>query len=220
MRSGFEQAAAALAVAAFGSLLSRASLAQESFEPTYGRASGDVCWVAGAGAAIASRGARAEGELRLRYLDSAGVFVTYEDALLALFPKASAEPRRVISGGVELRPLFLYRWLRGLETQRGRLDLAIDSLGLELGAFLSAPSTAPSDFRPGFELGLGIEFPFEASATGLWVGLHGGVRWADQPSALGSTDDPDARAAYLTLTLAWHQVVRAHIVDLNDERPQ
>jgi|HubBroStandDraft_1064217.scaffolds.fasta_scaffold02663_2 hypothetical protein len=217
MRSGFEQAAAALAVAAFGSLLSRASLGQESFEPTYGRVSGDVCWVAGAGAAVASRGARAEGELRLRYLDSAGVFATYEDSLLA---RASAEPRRVISGGAELRPLFLYRWLRGLETQRSRLDLAIDSLGLELGAFLAAPSTAPSDFRPGFELGLGIEFPFETDATGPWVGLHGGVRWADQPSAQGSTGGPDARAAYLTVTLAWHQVVRAHIVELHDERPQ
>ena len=220
MPLGFEHTAAALGVAAFGLLLPRASWAQESFEPTYGRVSGDVTLVAGAGATIASPGPRAEGELRLRYLDSAGVFVTYEDSIHSLFPRASAEPQRVISGGVELRPLFLYRWLRGLEMQRGRLDLAIDSIGLELGAFLSAPSTAPSDFRPGFELGLGVEFPFDTNATGLWVGFHGGVRWADQPSALGSTDSPDARAAYLAITLAWHQVISAHIVDPQDERPQ
>ena len=217
MPSGFEHPAAALAVAAFGSLLSRAALAQVSSEPTYGRVSGDVCFVAGAGAAVASRGARAEGELRLRYLDSAGLFATYEDSL---FSSARVEPRRVVAGGVELRPLFLYRWLRGLEARRGYLDLAIDSIGLELGAFLSASSTAPSDFRPGFELGLGIELPFQASATGLWLGVHGGVRWADQPSALGSTDGPNARAAYVTITLAWHQVVSAHIVDLGDQRPQ
>ncbi len=217
MPSGFEHTAAAAAVAAFGSLLSRPAVAQGSFEPTYGRVSGDVCVVAGVGAAVASRGARGEGELRVRYLDSAGLFVTYEDSLLS---NAGVEPRRVLSGGVELRPLFLYRWLRGLETQRGYLDLAIDSIGLELGAFLAAPSAAPSDFRPGFELGLGIEFPFQANATGLWVGVHGGVRWADQPSAFGSTDGPNARAAYLTITLAWHQVVRTHVVDLDDERPE
>jgi hypothetical protein len=217
MPSGFEHTAAAVAVAAFGSLLSRVALAQGSDEPTYGRVSGDVCLVAGAGAAVASRGARAEGELRLRYLDSAGLFATYEDSL---FSTAGVEPRRVVAGGVELRPLFLYRWLRGLETQRGYLDLAIDSIGLELGAFLSASSAAPTDFRPGFQLGLGIEVPFEARATGLWIGLHGGVRWADQPSAPGSTDGPNARAVYVTITLAWHQVVSADIVDPNDERPQ
>jgi hypothetical protein len=57
-------------------------------------------------------------------------------------------------------------------------------------------------------------------AAGFWIGLHGGVRWADQPSALGSTDGPNARAAYVTITLAWHQVVSAHIVDLDDQRPQ
>jgi len=217
MPLGFERRAAAVAVAAFGSLLSRGALAQGSSEPTYGRVSGDVSFVAGAGAVVASRGARAEGELRLRYLDSAGLFATYEDSLLST---AGVEPRRVVSGGIELRPLFLYRWLRGLEMQRGYADLAIDSIGLELGAFLSAASTAPSDLRPGFELGLGIELPFQASAAGLWIGLHGGVRWADQPSALGSTDGPNARAAYVTITLAWHQVVSAHIVDLDDQRPQ
>lgn len=126
----------------------------------------------------------------------------------------------MVSGGIELRPLFLYRWLRGLEMQRGYVDLAIDSIGLELGAFLSASSAAASDFQPGFALGLGIELPFQASATGLWVGLHGGVRWADQPAALGSPEGPNARAAYLTITLAWHQVVSTHIVDLDDQRPQ
>jgi hypothetical protein len=199
MPSGYEHTAAAVAVAVFGSV------------------SGDVCFVAGAGAAVGPRGARAEGELRVRYLDSAGLFATYEDAL---FSNSGVDPRRVVSGGVELRPLFLYRWLRGLETQRGYLDLAIDSIGLELGAFVSASPAAPSDFRPGFELGLGIELPFEASATGLWIGLHGGVRWADQPSAPGSVGGPEARAAYLTITLAWHQVVNAHVVDLEDERPQ
>src|SRR3712207_9011052 len=45
---------------------------------------------AGLGATVAPRGPRATADLRLRYLDTAGVFATYEDA--GLFG-ASAEPR-------------------------------------------------------------------------------------------------------------------------------
>jgi hypothetical protein len=217
MRWDFEHTAAVLVVAASGLLVGRASMAQGVVDPTYGRISGDVCLAPGAGATIAPRGARAEGELRVRYLDAVGAFATYEDAVLS---SASSDPRRVIAGGFELRPLFLYRWLRGLETQRGYVDLMIDSVGLELGAFLSAPPASPGDFRPGFQLGLGLEVPVQAQATGLWVGLHGGVRWADQPPSVASAGGPDARGAYLTITLAWHQMVRAHLVDVSDGRPE
>jgi hypothetical protein len=217
MPSVFEPTAAALAVVASGLLLSRPSMAQGVVDSTYGRISGDVCLAAGAGAAIASRGARAEGELRVRYLEVVGAFASYEDAILS---SASSDPRRVLSGGFELRPLFLYRWLRGLETQRGYVDLTIDSVGLELGAFLSAPRTSPGDFRPGVQLGLGLEVPVQARATGLWVGLHGGVRWADQPPSAALAGGPDAREAYLTITLAWHQMVLTHIVDVSDARPE
>jgi hypothetical protein len=207
---------AALAVAASGVLVCGVAPGQDSAEPTYGRVSGDISLVAGAGGTIGPRGARAEGELRVRYLDAAGVFATYEDAVLA---SASSQPGRVISGGVELRPLFLYRWLRGLETQRGQLDLAIDSVGLELGAFLSTPSTDSADFWAGLQLGLGIEVPLEPRATGVWVGLHGGVRWDDQALATATVGGPMDRAAYLTMTLAWHHVVTTHIVDLSDQGP-
>ena len=217
MRSVFEHSAAAVAVATSGLLVSPASVAQGVVDPTYGRISGDVCLAAGAGATIASQGARPEGELRVRYLDAVGAFATYEDAVLS---SASSDPRRVLSGGFELRPLFLYRWLRGLETRHGYFDLTIDSVGLELGAFLSAPPKSPTDFRPGFQLGLGLEVPVQAKATGLWVGLHGGIRWADQPLPVALVGGPDAREAYLTITLAWHQVVRTHIVDFSDSRPE
>ena len=214
MRLGFERLPPALAVALAGSLASGLAEAQDAVE---GRVSGDVCLVAGAGASVASRGARAEGELRLRYLETAGMFAAYEDAVAS---RSSSEPHRVLSGGFEFRPLFLYRWLRGFETRHGYADLTIDSLGLELGAFLSAPSGAPTVFSPGFQLGLGIEVPLVPTATGLWLGVHGGIRWGDRALAVGSTRDPDDRSAYLTLTAAWHQVLRTHIVDVTDEAPR
>lgn len=217
MRSAFEHAAAALAVLASSVLVTHASMAQGVVDPTYGRVSGDVGLAAGVGAALGSRGGRADGELRVRYLDAVGAFATYEDSVLS---SASSDPRRVLSGGFELRPLFLYRWLRGVETRHGYVDLTLDSLGLELGAFLSAPSISPAYFRPGFELGLGLEVPVQAQATGLWVGLHGGIRWADQPSGVALAGGPDARAAYLAITLAWHQIVRTHLVDVSDGRPE
>ncbi len=204
-------------VAASGVLLCGVSRAQSPTEPTYGRVSGDVCLVAGVGATIASRGPRAAGELRARYLDAAGVFATYEDSLSA---SGGSEPRRVLAGGLELRPLFLYRWLRGLESRRGHLDLTLDSIGLELGAFLAAPPGTPTTFRPGFQLGLGVEVPILAQATGVWLAFHGGVRWADQGRAPALASGPEGRAAYLTISLAWHQLIGTHMVDVADEPPQ
>src|SRR5271165_4307241 len=100
-------------------------------DSSYGRVDGDVALVGGAGAVATGRGVRAEVELRLRYLESAGVYVTYEDAVAV---GSAADPQRVLCTGLELRPLFLLRWLRGNETQRARLDLALDSIGLEMGA--------------------------------------------------------------------------------------
>ena len=108
MRSAFERGAAIS-----GALLSvivvagRAS-GSDGAEPTYGRVEGDLCFVAGAGAAVAARGPRAVGELRMRYLESGGLFATYEDGSLI---GSDSEPKRVVAAGLELRPLFLFRWL-------------------------------------------------------------------------------------------------------------
>ena len=86
----------------------------------------------------------------MRYLETAGLFLTYEDG--AIFGNA-AEPVRVLAGGLELRPLFLGRWLTGRELGNARLDLALDSLGLELGGFFAQPQAgsfgaAPRSRRP------------------------------------------------------------------------
>ncbi len=189
------------------------SRADELPDPSYGRVRGDLTLVAGAGTVVAPRGVRGEVELRARYLDAAGLFVAYEDAPLF---GSGAEPGRVLSAGLEVRPLFFYRWLQGHETGMPRLDLLIDSFGLEVGWTLSAPAGEGLSLN-GLQAGLGIEMPILPRASGPWVGVHGGVRWSDAALASGQTSDADDLAAYLALTLSWHEVVLTHLVDLKDE---
>lgn len=179
-------------------------------DPTAGRIDGDLTLTIGAGATLGPRGVRATADMRLRLLDSAGIFFGYEDGF-----GGSAEPTRVLYTGLELRPLFLARWTQGLELQRGFGDLLIDSFGLEIGGFTSQPQNRPMGDRLGLQLGLGIEAPLLSRATGPWIGLHGGIRYSDQGLARGDQTALD-RALYLSITLAWHQVFATHSVDAGD----
>jgi hypothetical protein len=208
--------ALSLAAAAGATAAAREAGAQLAAEPSYGRVRGDVTLVGGVGAVVAEGGVRGEGEARVRYLESAGLFVAYEEG----FGVASTVPARLLATGLEVRPFFLYRWLRGLETRRARFDLVVDSLGLELGATFAQPVGASFASRNGVELGLGVEVPLSLEATGAWIGLHGGIRWSDAWLSDGVARDAGDRAAFVTLTLAWHQVVLAHVVDTGDEAPR
>jgi hypothetical protein len=185
-------------------------------DPSYGRVQGDLAVVVGAGATVADGGPRAEAELRVRYLDTAGAFASYEDAPVL---GSGAEPRRVFATGLELRPFFLFRWLKGHETSRAFFDLLVDSIGLELGAAFEQPSGTSFESRPALQLGLMAEVPVFAQATGPWVSFHGGVRWSDAALAGGPTADPDDRSFYLSIVLAWHQVVLTHAIDVGDGPP-
>jgi hypothetical protein len=217
MRWASERVGIGAAIAAALALYGADSRGDANAEPTYGRIAGDMTLVAGLGTVLASGGPRAEGELRIRYLETAGLFATYEDGALV---GSSVEPRRVLAGGLELRPLFLFRWLKGHETSHARLDLALDSVGFELGVTL--PQSVGSSFasRPGFEVGVGVELPILASATGPWIGLHGAIRWSDEALTSGEVQSDADRELCLALTLAWHQVVWTHAVDVGDLRPE
>jgi hypothetical protein len=192
-------AAAAVLVAASG-----AARAEERSvtDVHYGRADGDVGLVFGAGTTIAPRGPRAAIDLRFRWADTIGVYAGYEDAL-----GSTTDPKRLLGGGLELRPLYLLRSRSGRELGRARLDLMIDSLGFELGAFFSQPRGAQLGSKPGLQVGLGVEIPVFAHATGIWLGVHGGVRWSDTALAGDEIRGPADRSAYLTISLAWHQVI-------------
>jgi hypothetical protein len=178
---------------------------------------GDLTLAAGLGGVVAARGGRAEGELRVRYLETAGLFATYEDGALV---GSAAEPTRVLSTGLELRPLFLARWLTGLESRRARVDLILDSLGLELGATFAQPAGTSFGSRAGLQAGLGVEVPILAQASGPWLGFHAGVRWSEAALASGVVSSADDRSGFVAITLAWHQVVVTHVVDEGDEAPR
>jgi hypothetical protein len=200
-----------------GVALSTGRARADGTEPSYGRVAGDVTVVVGAGAVFDARGGRAEGEVRLRYLDSAGLFAAYEDAPVI---GSSAPTARVLATGLELRPLFLFRWLRGQETHRAWMDLTLDSFGLELGATFQQPSGGTFGSQRGVAAGLGLEVPILPDATGPWIGIHGGLRWSEEALASGDVNSSGARTAYVAITLAWHQVVIAHVVDVGDEAPR
>jgi hypothetical protein len=198
-------------------LFEGAARAEEFIEPSYGRVDGDLTLVAGAGASIASGGPRAAGELRARYLETAGIFGTYEDGALV---GSDAVPLRVIAAGFELRPFFFYRWLQGHETRRARFDLALDSIGLELGLTWQEPQGGSFSSNPGFAAGFGFEVPLFPDATGLWLDFHGGLRWSQEALGTGVVATTEQREAYLSVTLAWHQVIAVHIVDVGDRAPE
>lgn len=175
-------------------------------DPTFGRIDGDLTLSIGAGTTLGPRGVRGNADLRLRLLDSAGIFFGYEDGF-----GGSAEPTRAFYTGLELRPLFLARWTQGLELQRGFADLLIDSFGLEIGGFASQPQGGAIGDRLGLQLGVGLEVPILARSSGPWIGLHGGVRYSDAGLGRGEDSALD-RALYLSITLAWHQVFATNLV--------
>lgn len=195
-------------------------------DTSYGRLAGDMAVSAGLGAAFGPRSPRAAVDLRLRYLSTAGVYATYEDGALI---GDSSDPRRALSTGIELRPLFLARWLQGWEWGSPYPDLALDSLGLELGLVLieplgDRPASAGADrgfaSKPALQAGIGLEVPLLPRASGPLIGVHGAVRWSD--AALGGEPiaGPSDRAFCLLVTLGWQQLFGAHVVDLADRAPR
>jgi hypothetical protein len=184
-------------------------------DASHGRFDGDVAIAGAAGMTVGPRGPRAGADVRLRYLSTAGLFASYEDGPLT---GSKAEPRRALAVGLELRPLFLARWATGREIGMPRLDLFIDSLALELGAVFAQPEGAAFGGRAGLQAGLGLELPFFATASGPFLGVHGGVRWSDAALSGGPLEGPSDRALYLTIVVGWQQLFGGHVVDMGDGR--
>jgi hypothetical protein len=215
--SGFDRAATVAGVAAALALPGATARADDgAFDPAHGRVDGDIGLVVGVGGAVAPRGPRAEAEVRLRYLETAGLFATYEAGVLG----SMSEPQRVFTGGLEIRPMFLFRWLKGHETGNARFDLAVDSVGLDLGAMVYEPQGTGLAWQGGFEVGLGVELPVLERATGPWIGVRGLLRWSEAALGSGVVSNADDRQAVLVVTLAWHQIVTWHVADLGDRAPE
>ena len=178
----------------------------------YGRIEGDLSLHAGAGVAVVHGGPHLAFQLEALYLSTAGLYARYTDAL----GQRHTNIKRTLSTGVELRPLFLARYAQDFERGPARLDLFLDSLSVEIGAFWDQPERGPFAIRPGVEFGTGLEFPILAKASGPYVGAFAALRLQDP----GKPNDRDIfqQGSMLLLVFSWHQVVSTHLVDFRDRR--
>jgi hypothetical protein len=156
--------------------------------------SGDLILSAGLGGALASaHGHRAAVDLRARYLDSLGIVVS---------PEWTPSGRNgAVAVALEIRPLFLARFLRNAYSGRAWDDLTLDSLGVEIGSWLG-----PFDkgFGAAFLLATGVEMPFsERGDRGFWVRIAGRYLYAssgDQAAPAGGRSEVAALVALIFRT--------------------
>ncbi|WP_437281910.1 hypothetical protein WME90_15545 [Sorangium sp. So ce375] len=194
--------------------LAAASTAHAEGDGAYGRLDGDVELRAGAGASFANGGPALCAQGAAAYLSTAGLYAHYTDALSA----DGAPVARSIASGVFIQPLFLGRYASDLERGGPWLDLFIDSVALGVGAFWEAPPGAGLAAEPGLELSLSLDVPLLDDATGPFLGLRGALRFRG-PELSGDESRRDAQRALLAVTLGWHHVLRAHLVDAGDRGP-
>lgn len=178
----------------------------------YGRYDGDLDLRIGAGAAIMQEGPALSAFASALLLSSAGIYVHYADA----FDDTRRVPRS-ISTGLVIEPMFLARTAFNLQIGSGRLDLAIDSFAIGLGAYWTIPRLPTNPMNePGLEFSLGFGLPFLASASGPVLGVRGALRAS--PAAMAGSEKFGLveQGAYLSITLAWRQLVPTHLVDARD----
>lgn len=182
----------------------------------YGRYDGDLDLRIAAGAAFMKEGPALSAHASALILSSAGFYVQYLDGF-----DASRQVPRSIAAGFVLEPMFLARTAFNLQIGSGRLDLAIDSFAIGLGAYWTIPRLPSNPINePGLEFSLGFGLPFLARATGPVLGFRAALRAS--PGAMAGTEKFGLldQGAYLSITLAWRQLVTAHLVDARDRQVQ
>lgn len=156
-----------LAVLVLSPLAATAARADLPADGLYGRFDGDLTLSIGAGAGLDASDGQAAfvGELRARYLDSAGLVLALEQGA----------PARLVAAA-DVRPLFPTRFLLNAWAGDAWTDLLLDSIGFELGAAIEA---LHSDGRGlALVVGAGLDVPLllpGALADGLFLRLGG--RW-------------------------------------------
>jgi hypothetical protein len=127
----------------------------------YGRFRGDMALSAALGGGIvthAPAGGLFLSEFRARYLDMAGLLIAPE---YRTQNSSFNEPSHFrLSIAVDVRPLFLARFLRGDETGNAFADLLIDSIGVDVGTTIRFyDSGAINGPDAGFLFGTGFDIP-------------------------------------------------------------
>jgi hypothetical protein len=168
----------------------------ETGDGLYRRFAGDLTLSSGACAALTVTGdPKIALDLRARYLDSIGVLAAPEWAL--------ADQSAAVAVAIEIRPLFLARFLTNAYSGRAWVDLVVDSIGAELGTWLG-----PSDghFGAAWLVGGGVEAPLNSRGDrGFWLRLA--LRYlrasaSDQAAPSGGKSEVSVLAALIYRTTA------------------
>lgn len=130
------------------------------------------------------------------YYSLIGITGDYSESL-----RDDALQRRSFSLGTELRPLFLPRWLLGMQRGPAWLDLTLDSFCAGFGAYLGKMA-APGEDTRGVWASLGLGVPLFGRASGPWLELRGLRRWPDLDAQRAEAHNA------LFVYLSWHQVVQ------------
>ncbi|MET0596156.1 MAG: hypothetical protein ABW133_25900 [Polyangiaceae bacterium] len=177
----------------------------------YGRFDGDFELSLAAGAAVGPEGPSGVALGRAVFLQSAGIYVAYTDAL----GRENAALPRSLALGVTLRPFFIPRWALDLEHGPALLDLTLDSIAFDLGALWASDAQGSFSDDPGMEAALGAEVPILGTASGPFIGARGALRWR---GAELSGDVADPLKPALFVTLSWHGLIDTNVVDAGDRR--
>jgi hypothetical protein len=141
----------------------------------YGRFDGSVDLGLGAGVEFEADEPRAQLRASGHFLSTAGVYLRYEDG----FGENDERPARALAFGIDVRPLFLPRFALDLQQGPALLDLTLDSLSLNAGAYFAKPRRHAFGRERGFDLGLGFGVPLCGEARGLWLEARAERRFAD-----------------------------------------
>jgi hypothetical protein len=162
----------------------------------YGRFHGDTDISLKLGGMVRDSGLAGSVGASAHYYSLLGVTGDYSESLVA-----DSLHARSAAIGMELRPLFLPRWVLGLERGPAWLDLALDSAALGFGAYFTDAEGEGRGSR-GAWVSLGAGVPLLGEASGPWLELR----------ALRRFPDPDALAAAahnaLFVYLSWHHVLQ------------
>lgn len=176
----------------------------------YGRLAGDVS-VQGAAGAVLGQGRAAGISASALYLVTAGPYASAELALSddARWAHLGNGRLRSFSTGLELRPLFLPRFLKAAETGRAFWDLLLDSAGFRLGARFHPGSSSRS-----LELGGALDVPLGSTFSGGYVGLS--ITKTVPSRAMAGLQSSAEETLFFGVALGVRGLLTTHLVDFGD----
>jgi hypothetical protein len=155
----------------------------------YGRFAGAFDWSLGAGGGYGD--APGSGfvltSTTLHWFSLLGAYAAFREVLDA----SESGLERAVSGGVEVKPLFLLRWSENLERGPALLDLTLDSLALGVGARAARHA---GRWSSGVETSLAVGAPLTGEANGLWARVRGSLLLSPGREV----------AAQIDVALEWH----------------